>query len=288
MIASMTGFARCETSGPWGSLICELRSVNHRFLECGFRLPEEVRSIEAELRQALGKELKRGKVDCTITLRAVSTLSGEINIDTAALQRLTAQLRQVGEHLPQQHQVNLMDLLRWPGIMREERASSEELLTATRSLFKAAITQLQECRAREGERLAGLLQQRCMALETGVRQVRARLPEIHERIRARWLERFAELKLQVDPERLEQEIAIALQRLDVDEELDRLDSHIAEFRRITAAQEPAGRRLDFLLQEVSRETNTLSAKSQDLDTTRNAVEMKVVIEQLREQIQNVE
>jgi uncharacterized protein (TIGR00255 family) len=288
MIASMTGFARREASGPWGTLVCELRSVNHRFLECGFRLPDEVRATEPELRQVATRELKRGKVDCTISFRATHGAELALDIDAEALERVLARVRELAAVLPGSHTVNLMDVLRWPGVVREENTGSDEVVAAARTLFSDTVADLVAARAREGVRLRELIEQRCVSLEGFVAQVRARLPEVQTRVRERLDQRLAELKAQVDQERLEQEIALLLQRLDVDEELDRLTGHIAEIRRITASNEPAGRRLDFLMQELNREANTLSSKSQDLETTRAAVEMKVAIEQMREQVQNIE
>jgi len=288
MIASMTGFARREASGPWGALVCELRSVNHRFLESSFRLPEELRAAESELRQSLLRELKRGKVDCTLTYRHAHEGEIALNLDAAALERVLARVRELASALPERHTVNLLDVLRWPGVIRDESPAGEELIAAARGVFADTVADLIATRAREGVRLRELIEQRCNGLENLVAQVRARLPEVQMRIRSRLNDRLAELKTQVDQERLEQELAILLQRLDVDEELDRLTGHIEEIRRVTAANEPAGRRLDFLMQELNREANTLSSKSQDLETTRAAVEMKVAIEQMREQIQNVE
>jgi uncharacterized protein (TIGR00255 family) len=288
MIASMTGFARREISGSWGALVCELRSVNHRFLESGFRLPDELRAIEGELRQRLARELKRGKVDCSITYRRMQGAEAALEVDPAALERLLTTVRNISRTLPGNHTVNVLDVLRWPGVLREERDDSEELLKAAHTLFGATVEELIAARAREGQRLRELLDQRCNGLDALVAHVRTRLPEVHARVRARLDERLAELKANVDQERLEQELAILLQRLDVDEELDRLTGHIAEIRRVIGGTEPAGRRLDFLMQELNREANTLSSKSQDLDTTRSAVDMKVIIEQMREQVQNAE
>lgn len=287
MIASMTGFARREASGPWGTLVCELRSVNHRFLECGFRLPDEVRATEPELRQIAARDLKRGKVDCTMTLRATHGAETSLDIDPQALERVLRRVRELAAVLPN-HTVNLMDVLRWPGVVREDNSGSEEVVAAAKALFAETVTDLAAARSREGVRLRELIEQRCSTLETLVAQARARLPEVQLRVRERLNERLAELKAQVDQERLEQELALLLQRLDVDEELDRLTGHIAEIRRIVGSGEPAGRRLDFLMQELNREANTLSSKSQDLETTRAAVEMKVAIEQMREQVQNIE
>jgi uncharacterized protein (TIGR00255 family) len=288
MIASMTGFARREASGPWGVLVCELRSVNHRFLEAGFRLPEELRSLEPDLRQLMMRELKRGKVDCTINYRANLGAERALELDTEALERLLGRVRELSAALPERHIVDVLDVLRWPGVIRNAEGGTEELLAATRSLVADTLKDLATARAREGERLREMLEQRCTSLDGFVAVVRGRLPEVQTRMRARLDERLAELKAQVDQERLEQELALMLQRLDVHEELDRLGAHIEEIRRITASNEPAGRRLDFLMQELNREANTLSSKSQDLETTRAAVDMKVVIEQMREQVQNVE
>ena len=288
MITSMTGFARCEATGPWGTLTCELRSVNHRFLESQFRLPEELRGCESELRQALAKDLKRGKVDCTVHLRAAAGAARALDIDDGALERLLAQVRDVAAALPEQHTVDALDVLRWPGVIREAEIDADSLNRALPTLVAATVRALAGARAREGARLRQLIDERCAGLEGLVAQVRARLPEVHARVRNRLAERLAELQGQVDKDRVEQEIVMLLQRLDVAEELDRLTGHIAETRRIVASGEPAGRRLDFLMQEFNREANTLSSKSQDLDTTRIAVDMKVLIEQMREQVQNIE
>jgi uncharacterized protein (TIGR00255 family) len=288
MIASMTGFARREISGNWGALVCELRSVNHRFLESGFRLPDELRAAEGELRQRLAREIKRGKVDCSISYRRVQGAETALEVDAAALERLLASVRDISRSLPGNPTVNVLDVLRWPGVLRDETDSGEELLKATHTLFGNTIEELIAARAREGQRLRELLEQRCNGLEALVAHVRTRLPEVQARVRTRLDDRLAELRANVDQERLEQELAILLQRLDVDEELDRLAGHIVEIRRVIDGSEPAGRRLDFLMQELNREANTLSSKSQDLETTRSAVDMKVIIEQMREQVQNVE
>ena len=288
MIVSMTGFARREATGPWGTLVCELRSVNHRFLECGFRLPDDLRAAESELRQIATRELKRGKVDCTLTFRAGHGAEVALDVDREALERVLTRVRELAAVFPDRHTVNLMDVLRWPGVVREDSAGGEELLVAAKQLFAASVSELAAARTREGARLRELIEQRCSTLEALVATVRTRLPEVQARVRERLNDRLAELKAQVDQDRLEQELAMLLQRLDVDEELDRLTGHIAEIRRVTGAGEPAGRRLDFLMQELNREANTLSSKSQDLETTRAAVEMKVVIEQMREQVQNIE
>jgi uncharacterized protein (TIGR00255 family) len=283
----MTGFARRELSGPWGTLVCELRSVNHRFLESSFRLPEELRSAESDLRQNAVQALRRGKLDCTITYRPAQDAALSLEVDPSALERLIGQLDKLERTIPV-GTVDLLEVLRWPGVLKDRTAAGEELLTATQEVFNGALADLCAARAREGEKLRAILEQRCESLETLVKQVQVRLPEVQSRLTTKIRERIKELAASADQDRLEQEIALLLQRLDVDEELERLSGHIAEIRRVLAASEPAGRRLDFLMQELNREANTLSSKSQDLETTRTAVDMKVLIEQMREQVQNAE
>jgi uncharacterized protein (TIGR00255 family) len=288
MIASMTGFARCELAGPFGTLVCEIRSVNHRFLDATLRLPDNCRALEPELRSFLSREIKRGKVDCTLQQRQVDAAGSNLEIDTAALERLLARVRELSAALPEHSQVDLIEVLRFPGILREQSTPTQMLLQAVHKVFSDTVAELARTRAREGERLAVLIRQRCATLAALVAQIRARLPEAHARIRARFHERLQELGAQVDQDRIEQEILLMLQRFDIAEELDRLNGHVEETEHTLAGNEPAGRRLDFLMQEFNREANTLSSKSQDIETTRAAVEMKVLIEQMREQVQNVE
>ena len=287
MIASMTGFARRELAGSWGTLTCELRSVNHRYLEPGFRLPEELRPLESDLRQLLGKNFKRGKIDCTMHLRAAQAAERELRLDATALARVAAAIGQVSRALPGAT-VDAVEVLRWPGVVETASPDSEALLGAGRTLFQQTLDELGAMRLREGKRLGELIEQRCAGLGALVVQVRGRLPEIQARVRTRLHERVAELLASVDRDRVEQELVMQLQRLDVAEELDRLTGHIEETRRVMSASEAAGRRLDFLMQELNREANTLASKSQDLDTTRITVDMKVLIEQMREQVQNIE
>ena len=292
MIASMTGFARREATLPAGSLVCELRSVNHRYLEAGLRLPEELRSLEPEFRARLQKDLRRGKVDCTVTFRSATRSDRSLEIDPAMLGQLKARLSEIATAVPVgsdvQPRVDLVELLRFPGLLRETATDNEPLLVAARSVFEGAVQDLVVMRAGEGARLAELIVQRCDQLEDLVGRVKARLPEVHALIRGRFEERLGELRKELNGDRLEQEIALLLQRLDVSEEMDRLAGHLTETRRILKSPEAAGRRLDFLMQEFNREANTLSSKAQDLETTRAAVDMKVLIEQMREQVQNIE
>jgi uncharacterized protein (TIGR00255 family) len=287
MIASMTGFARREVAGSWGTLTCELRSVNHRYLEPGFRLPEELRPLESDLRQLLAKSLKRGKVDCTVHLRGAQAGERELRVDAVALTRVAAALEKVHGAIPIAT-VDAVEVLRWPGVIETVSPDTDTLLVAGRTLFQQTLDDLGAMRLREGKRLGELIEQRCANLGALVDQARARLPEIQVRIRTRLQEKIAELAASMDRERVEQEVVLQLQRIDVAEELDRLGGHIEETRRVMTGGEAAGRRLDFLMQELNREANTLASKSQDLDSTRITVDMKVLIEQMREQVQNVE
>ncbi|HET9862732.1 MAG TPA: YicC/YloC family endoribonuclease, partial [Steroidobacteraceae bacterium] len=287
MIASMTGFARRELAGSWGTLTCELRSVNHRYLEPGFRLPEELRPMESDLRQLLSRTFKRGKIDCTVHLRGGQGAERELRIDPLALARVAAAVGQVTREIPGAA-VDAVEVLRWPGVVETTAPDAESLLGAARTLFHQTLEELAAMRQREGQRLGELIEQRCAGLSVLVAQGRERLPDIQARMRTRLEERVAEMLAAVDRDRIEQELVMQLQRLDVAEELDRLTGHIEETRRIMGGSEAAGRRLDFLMQELNREANTLASKSQDLDTTRITVDMKVLIEQMREQVQNVE
>ncbi|HEY6125537.1 MAG TPA: YicC/YloC family endoribonuclease, partial [Steroidobacteraceae bacterium] len=225
MIASMTGFARRELAGSWGTLTCELRSVNHRYLEPGFRLPEELRPLESDLRALLSKNLKRGKVDCTVHLRSMQTAERELRLDEAALTRVAAALKQVARTVPGST-IDAVEVLRWPGVIETASQDSDALLGAGRAVFQQTLDELGAMRLREGKRLGELIEQRCAGLGMLVTQVRARLPEIQTRVRTRLHERVAELLATVDRERVEQEIVLQLQRLDVAEELDRLTGHI--------------------------------------------------------------
>jgi uncharacterized protein (TIGR00255 family) len=287
MIRSMTGFARRERQFPWGLLAWELKTVNHRYLEITCRLPEEFRAAEADFRQAIAGAARRGKVECSLHFRPLAA-AGAIEIDADALGALTRRAREIAAEAGTAARIDVMDLLRWPGVVREQSHDTAPLVAAAHALLAEALAELARFRDSEGGRLRDALEQRCAGLMDFAAQVAERLPEVRARIRSKLLERIAALTSDVDHDRLEQELAILAQRLDVDEEIDRLRGHVAEVRKACGAQEPAGRRLDFLMQELNREANTLSSKSQDIETTRAAVDMKVLIEQMREQVQNVE
>src|SRR5512139_740748 len=289
MIRSMTGFARRERTGPWGTLACEIRSVNHRYLELSLRLPEDLRSLEGDARQLVSGALRRGKVDVGLYLRGQPAQTGALELNQPLLEQLARAARDVaGLADTALAAASPLDLLRWPGVIREPERDLQPVQTAALALLQEAVDELNQARGREGARLRDMLLSRCQAVQQTVEQLRARLPEIAARIRERVGERVAQLGGSVDPSRLEQELVLLAYKMDFAEELDRLGSHVSEMLSILDAKEPAGRRLDFLMQEFNREANTLSSKSQDADTTRAAVDMKVLIEQMREQIQNIE
>jgi uncharacterized protein (TIGR00255 family) len=289
MIRSMTGFARCERQGPWGTLSCELRAVNHRYLELSLRVPDELRALENDIRQQLGASLRRGKVDAGLYLRSSHALPAAIEVNRALVEQLTRSAAEVASIAGgSMASLSPLELLRWPGVVREAERDPGPVLAQALDLVRETASELCAARAREGARIHEMLRSRCESLQQGVALMRARLPELSARIRARVSERVAQLGAQVDPERLEQELVLLAYKMDFEEELDRLGSHVAETLQILETTEPAGRRLDFLMQELNREANTLSSKSQDADTSRNAVDIKVLIEQMREQVQNVE
>ena len=288
MIRSMTGFARRERQGPWGTLVCELRTVNHRYLEISLRLPEELRSLDNDTRQAIGGSLRRGKVDANLYLKTTTGTARKLELDGAILDELLARIGDVRKRVEATAPLNALDILRWPGVIRDAEGDVRPVLTATIELVREALQELNDTRLREGQRIRELLASRCASMSAQVDIVRTRLPEVSQRLRQRLIERISQLGATPDAERLEQELVIYAHKMDVDEEMDRLAGHLLEVKSALDSSEPAGRRLDFLMQELNREANTLSSKSQDAETTRAAVDMKVMIEQMREQIQNVE
>jgi len=288
MIRSMTGFARSERQGPWGTLTCELRTVNHRYLEVSLRLPDELKVLDNDIRQLINSALRRGKVDANLYLKSESTTAPTFEINQELVSHLLNKLREVSQSLGNTAPINAVDLLRWPGVIREGERDLQPVLAAAMELAAEAVDELNNMRGREGARMRELIKQRCEAMQTTGKIVRTRLPEISARIRTRVTERIAALGATPDNDRLEQELVMFAHKMDVDEELDRLESHLTEIASIIDSKEPAGRRLDFLMQELNREANTLSSKSQDVETTRASVDLKVLIEQMREQVQNIE
>jgi uncharacterized protein (TIGR00255 family) len=287
MIRSMTGFARRERQFSWGLLAWELKTVNHRFLEIGCRLPEEFRAAEADYRHAVAASVRRGKLDCSLHFRPTAAAK-TLEVDADLLASLAARAQQIAAQAGPSARIDVLEMLRWPGVLRADTRETAAMLEAAGGLLAEALADLARSRDSEGGRLAEALEQRCLGLSALADQVALRLPEVRARIGVRLRERIAQLVSEVNQDRLEQELAILAQRLDVDEEIDRLRGHVTEIRKTFAGSEPAGRRLDFLMQELNREANTLSSKSQDIETTRTAVDMKVLIEQMREQVQNIE
>ena len=286
MIRSMTAYASAETTGPAGTLSCELRTVNHRYLELSPRLPEDLRSFESQLRERIAAKLSRGKLDITVR-RASDARSESLQINNALLSRLSELNLDMVARFPGM-QVQFTELLRFPGVMQQAEMDPEAQQGALFDVLDRALDALTATREREGEKLGEILRDKLDSIERVVADVRGWMPEIRAALRARLEGRLADLKQPVEPGRLEQELVLQITRTDVDEELDRLTTHISETRRVLGLKEPVGRRLDFLMQEFNREANTLGSKSVDARSTNAAVELKVLIEQMREQVQNIE
>ena len=288
MLRSMTGFARSERATTAGLLAWELRSVNHRYLEISLRLPEELRSIEGDLRRTIGAAARRGKVEAACYLRPVVVAGRELKIDEALLDRVIENALAVQRRLGDAGTIDAADLLRWPGVVRENEREAVPLAAVAQELLAETLAAFTTSRAGEGERIAEMLSSRAQQVSRIVDGVLRRLPEVQSRIKTKLSERLAALGAEVKDDRIEQEIAILVQKMDVAEELDRLKSHVTELTATLASGDAVGRKLDFLMQEFNREANTLGSKSVDSRTTQAAVELKVLIEQLREQVQNLE
>jgi len=287
MIRSMTAFAAGERSTEWGVLSGELRAVNHRFLELGLRLPDELRAFEAVLRERVSARVSRGKLDLVLRLR--TTVAGDaLQVDEALVGRLAALAQRLDAGFPNL-QVQFTELLQFPGVLQSRGLDADALQREALAVLDAVLDDFIAAREREGGKLAQVIGERAEAIAGIAAEVRTLVPQIRAGQRAKLEARLADLSQPADLGRLEQELVIWLQKLDVDEELDRLDSHLVELRRILkGGKEPVGRRLDFLLQEFNREANTLGSKSVDARTSNAAVELKVLIDQIREQIQNIE
>lgn len=288
MIHSMTAFARESTATEQGILTVELRSVNHRYLDCTFKLPDVLRPQEQNLRDLAGAAMARGKLDCLIRLQGHPAQLGGLHVNEEQLARLLAATALITERLPQARPPTALEILQFPGISGAEDDAEEDLQKAATALFGATMENLLANRQREGEKLSELVLDRLRQVAASVAATRELLPVLQQQQRDRIIARIRELDIEVDHNRLEQELVHLAQKADVDEELDRLEAHIGEVRGTLEKGGPCGRRLDFLMQELNREANTLSSKSIASSTTRNAVELKVLIEQMREQIQNIE
>lgn len=288
MVLSMTSFARRERETEFGSLRWELRSVNHRYLDVSMRMPEELRALEPRVREAVAARLNRGKVEVGLRLNTGSEQARDFTVDEELVKRLVKAMDEVGHMITNPERVSPLEMLRWPGVMQQEEPDREPLYQAVIQLLDEALDDMLDSRQREGDKLKAVILQRCDAIDALVVQVRECLPGLREALRTKLVERLGELAEQLDTGRLEQEIALLAQKMDVDEEVDRLTGHVAEVRAVLERDEPVGRRLDFLMQELNREANTLASKSVDAEVTRISVDLKVLIEQIREQVQNIE
>lgn len=286
MIRSMTAFASGERETPWGTLACELRSVNHRFLETGMRVHEDLRALEPVLRERISGRVSRGKLELSLRLRDPEQQQG-LQLDETWIAELAGAATALGTHFPGM-QVEFTQLLQFPGVLRTAAVDAEALKAEVLALLDGVLDGFIEARTREGARLAAAITERLDGIERIAAEVRAMMPALRAGQRQKLEARLAELAQPADPGRLEQELVLSLQKLDVDEELDRLDAHVAEARRVLGLSEAVGRRLDFLLQEFNREANTLGSKSVDSRSSNAAVELKVLIDQVREQVQNIE
>ncbi len=288
MLRSMTAYGRGSSTSAGGEIVCEFRSVNHRYLDITVRLPESFRALDATLRARLLGHLNRGKVDVTIKLSESGVAHKPLTINTAVLDSLLEAANHITPRVSGDSVVDVVKLLQWPGVLEADETSlgtsSDDVSTAFDSAFKDFI----ETRQREGSQLAEVLKRRVGQVSECVNELRSLRPAVVQKQRESWLAKLAELATDHDPSRLEQELVYVAQKLDIDEELDRLDAHCVEICNALKRQEPVGRRLDFLMQECNREANTISSKSNDASTTNASVNMKVLIEQMREQVQNIE
>lgn len=288
MIRSMTAFAGNETEINNLSLNCELRSVNHRYCDINFKLPEHLRFIEGDIRTLINSKLKRGKIECAINFKKRALGTPFTDINTPAIESLLTATRAIEQMMPSARSFSALEVLAFPGIQQEPEFNKEDLGRAVKTLVEQTIEKMVDVREREGEQLEVLIQDRCKLMQDLVAAAHKRMPIVLIHLREKLKLRIHELVSEPDFDRLEQELVILTQKLDVDEELDRLETHITEVLHVLKAKEPVGRRLDFIMQEMNREANTLGSKSADKEMTNIAIDLKVLIEQMREQIQNVE
>jgi uncharacterized protein (TIGR00255 family) len=286
---SMTGFSRQEAQLPWVTLVWELRSVNHRYLEPSFRLPEIARELEPKIRNTLRQSLSRGKIEASFSYQLQHhTDNNELSLNHTLINQLSTAASNISNSVENAATINPLELLKWPGVIIEDTLDKKELLTQAQHLFTQALTDLIAHRQREGLELKQLIEQRLEGISQQVGVIRKLLPSILKAQKQRLADKLQDLQADLDVDRLEQEMVYLAQKSDVDEELDRLDTHITEVRHALKQKGAIGRRLDFLMQELNREANTLSSKAIVVETTQAAIEIKVLIEQMREQIQNIE
>lgn len=288
MVYSMTAFSRCELSQDQGNLAWELRSVNHRYLEASLRLPEAFRELEGPLRERLRKELGRGKVECTLRFNPASAAQPSLQVNQPLVAQLVEVTGQIARQLTNPAPVSPLEILAWPGVLGGAEADQSGLVAQATELFEQALAELKAQRGREGSELKALIEERLDAIDERVGVLRQMMPELLSAHRQKLIDRFAEARLELDGTRVEQELVLLAQKIDVAEELDRLATHVNETRRVLNDRGAIGRRLDFLMQEFNREANTLGSKAIDSRSTQAAVDLKVYIEQMREQVQNIE
>jgi len=288
MLKSMTGFGRNAVETEFGKLSWELRSVNHRYLEMTLRIPEDLRTLEPRVRAQITKKLGRGKVEATLKYRASQSSVANFVLDGDALTSLAGAIKQVHEAIPQSAGVDPLQVIQWPGVMSSNANQQDETTRKAMECLDVALDDLVATREREGEKTADMLRTRCEKIGSHIDLLRQHRPAVVERQREKLVAKLSELNIDHNEHRLEQELVFVAQRLDIDEELDRLAAHVSEFEKAIQRSGPIGRRLDFLMQEFNREANTIGSKAADLDTTGASVDIKVLIEQMREQVQNIE
>jgi len=285
---SMTGFASSEASTPAGELAWEIRSVNHRYLEAQFKLPDGFRALEPALRELVGAKLLRGKVDAALQFRPSAAAASSLQVNERLAAEVIKEASNIESKVGASAPLDVMDILRWPGVVSEDRVDTKALFEPALQALTEALDTLVEGRGREGTRTHAMLEERLTQVTELVGAVRARMPEVLNGVRTKLKERAESFEAKIDNDRLEQELVMLAQKMDVAEELDRLDAHVEEARATFAMEGAIGRKLDFLMQEFNREANTLGSKSADAETTKAAVDLKVLIEQMREQVQNIE
>ena len=292
MLKSMTAFARVQQSNDSGEIVWEIKSVNHRYLEPGFKLPEDFKSLEPEIRQKIGRYVSRGKIEFSLRYKLHRTAQTAIQLNADMVTSLRQVEREVLNIVHEGNSLSVAEILQWPGVVDEADKDFKPLQTLALQSLDEALQQLVDNRQREGAALLEMIASRCRQVSDIVKQVQQRRPEVLQAMRDKWTsqltDKLADWAEKGNPDRLEQELVMLAQKLDVEEELDRLNAHVNEVEQVLQRDEPVGRRLDFLMQELNREANTLSSKSQDAETTRLAVDLKVLIEQMREQVQNIE
>jgi len=284
----MTAFSRQEASSEVGDLVLEIRTVNHRYLDISFRLPEELRNLEPVLREQIAARLGRGKLECNLRYIPPELADSDLPVDDERVKRIAHACRHIDSYLYSPAPISSLDVLRMPGVVQSNSVDLEQLKAAVTQLLGQGLDDLIAAREREGQKLAQVIRERCDSMDAIVATVKQQLPEILQQWREKLLERINEAKVELDQDRLEQEMVYLAQKTDVAEEIDRLSLHIEEVKRVLDTDKPVGRRLDFLMQELNREANTLGSKSIHVDTSRASVDLKVFIEQMREQIQNIE